>query len=140
MPWCFIFYHECVFSIQKQHFLLGLQESQAEESQVTLLGVGSSSTSDSSYMGSCGKRADPNLWRTWALWSHSIAVRRDFGYRLETPNNTSSGHMVSFDVSRVGWPVHLAELAPPSFTSWSSPDPRPHPAAGGKSRTEETAP
>ena len=87
-----------------------------------------------------GKRAVPSLWRPQALWSHSVAVSRDFGYRLETPNNTSSGHMVSFDVSRVGWPVHLVELAPPSSTSWSSPDPRPHPAAGGKSRTEETAP
>lgn len=34
MPWCFIFYHECVFSIQKQHFLLGLQESQADSDTV----------------------------------------------------------------------------------------------------------
>lgn len=34
MSWCFIFYYECVFTVRKQHFLLVLQESQADSDTV----------------------------------------------------------------------------------------------------------
>lgn len=123
----------------KQHFLLVV----ARKSQtVTLLGVGSSSTSDSSLYGL--------LWTGWEkeqspasgdlrLCGPTVAVRRDFGY--DWKHQTTPVQVTWLLTSAgVGWASPSGELAPPSSTSWSSPDPRPHPAAGGKSRTEETAP
>lgn len=128
---------ECVFTVQLQHFLLVLQESQTDSDTVGSRQQFHFRLFLWAPVDGVGKRAVPSLWRPQALWSHSVAVRRDFGYRLETPNNTSSGHMVS--LTSAGWPqpVHLVKAS----TLLHPPGPVLTPAhiqqQEGKSRTRE---